>query len=91
MKTTNIKTQSWIIYADLECLLEKMSPYINPEPLSYNNSEKSSTAKINEHTLSGYSLFMHCLFNTTENKLDCYEGKVVWEIFIGISESIQQK
>ena len=52
-----------------------MSPYINPESLSHNNSEKSSTAEINELTPSGYSLFMHCVFNTTENKLDCYGGK----------------
>ena len=57
-----------IIYADLECLLEKMS-------ICYNNSEESSTTEINKHTPSGYSLFTHCSFNKTKNKLDYYRGK----------------
>ena len=43
----------FIIYADLECLLEKIST-------CYNNHEESSTTKINKHTPSGYSLFTHC-------------------------------
>ena len=37
----------FIIYADLECLLEKMNT-------CHNNPEKSSTTKINKHTPSGY-------------------------------------
>ena len=41
----------------------------------YNNPEKSSTTKINKHTPSGYSLFTHCPFDTTKNKLDYYRGK----------------
>ena len=45
----------FIIYADLECLLEKMNP-------CHNNPEKSSTTKTNKHTPSGYSLFTHCSF-----------------------------
>ena len=52
----------FIIYADLECLLEKMST-------CYNNPEESSTTKINKHTPSGYSLFTHCSFDKTKNKL----------------------
>ena len=32
----------------------------------HNNPEKSSTTKINEHTPSGYSLFTHCSFDTTD-------------------------
>ena len=56
------------IYADLECLLEKMSTYIN-------NPNESSTTKINKHTPSGYSIFTHCSFNQTKNKLDYYRGK----------------
>ena len=43
----------FIIYADLESLLEKMNP-------CHNNPEKSSATKINKHTPSGYSLFIHC-------------------------------
>ena len=58
----------FIIYADLESLLEKMST-------CYNNPEKSSTTKINKHTSSSYSLFTHCLFGTTKNKLDYFRGK----------------
>ena len=40
-----------------------------------NNPEKSSTAKINKHTPSGYSLFTYCSFDLTKNKLDCYRDK----------------
>ena len=58
----------FIIYADLECLLEKMNT-------CHNNPEKSSTTKINKHTPSGYSLFTHCSFDRTKNKLDYYRGK----------------
>ena len=57
----------FIIYADLECLLEKMST-------CHNNPEKLTT-KINMHTPSGYSLFTNCSFHVTKNKLDCYRGK----------------
>ena len=41
----------------------------------HNNPKKSSTTKINEHTLSGYSLFTHYSFDTKKNKLDYYRGK----------------
>ena len=58
----------FIIYADLECLLEKMNT-------CYDNPEKSSTTKINKHSPSGYSLFTHCSFDATKNKLDYYRGK----------------
>ena len=58
----------FIIYADLESLLEKMN-------ICYDNPEKSSTNKINKHTPSGYSLFTHCSFNITKNKLDYYRGE----------------
>ena len=56
----------FIIHA--ECLLEKMNT-------CHNNPKKSSTTKINKHTPSGYSLFTHCSFDTTKNKLDYYRGK----------------
>ena len=41
----------------------------------YNNPEESSTTEINKHTPLGYSLFMHCSFDKTKNKLDYYRGK----------------
>ena len=53
----------FVIYADLECLLEKITT-------CYNNLEESSTTEINKHTPSGYSLFTHCSFDKTKNKLD---------------------
>ena len=56
---------SFVIYADLEYLLKKMKT-------CHNNPKKSSTTKINKHIPSGYSLFMHCSFDTTKNKLDYY-------------------
>ena len=58
----------FIIYADLECLLEKIST-------CHNNPEELSTTEINKHTSSGYSLFTHCSFDKTKNKLDYYRGK----------------
>ena len=57
----------FVIYADLKCLLEKMSS-------CHNNPEKSSTTKINKHIPSGYSLVT---FDTTKNKLDLIEVKIV--------------
>ena len=56
----------FIIYADLESLLEKMNT-------CHNNPEKST--KVNKHTPSDYSLFTHCSFDTTKNKLDYYRCK----------------
>ena len=57
----------FIIYADLECLLEKIST-------CYKNPEESSTTEINKRTPSGYSLFTNCSFDKTKNKLDYYRG-----------------
>ena len=57
----------FIIYADLECLLEKMST-------CQNNPNESSTTEINKHTPSGYSLFTHCSFDKTKNQLDYYRS-----------------
>ena len=49
----------FIIHADMEPLLEKIST-------CHNNPNKSSTIKINKHTPSGFSLFTHCSFNNTK-------------------------
>ena len=68
----------FIIYSDLESLLEKMSTCLN-------NPKKTSTTKINKDTSSGYSLFTHCLFDNTKNKLDYYRGHDCFK------KSIQQK
>ena len=58
----------FVIYADLECLLEKMST-------CQNNPNESSSTEINKHIPSGYSIFTHCSFDQTKNKLDHYRGK----------------
>ena len=58
----------FIIYADLECLLEKMST-------CQNNPNESSTTEINKHTPSSFSLFTHCSFDKSKSKLDYYRGK----------------
>ena len=47
----------FVIYTDLECLLEKMSTCIN-------NPKESS---INKHTPSRYSIFTHCSFDESKN------------------------
>ena len=57
----------FIIYADLECLLEKMSTCIN-------NPNESSTTKINKHTPSGYSIFTSCSFNQSKIGKDCMKN-----------------
>ena len=59
----------FIIYADLESLLEKMSIY-------HNNPKKSSTTKINKHTLSGYLFFAYCSFDATKVSLIIIEVKI---------------
>ena len=58
----------FFVYADLECLLEKMST-------GQNNPNETSTTEINKHVSSGYSLFTHCSFDKTKHKLDYYRGK----------------
>ena len=57
-----------IIYADLECLLEKMHS-------CQNNLQKSHTEKNTKHMPSGYSLFRNYSLDATKNKHDCYKGE----------------
>ena len=46
----------FVIYADLECLVEKMHS-------CQNNPEKFYTQKKIRHILSGYPLFTNCSFD----------------------------
>ena len=57
----------FLIYADLECLLEKMIT-------CQNIPNKSSTTKIDKHTPSGYSIFTSCSFDESKNKIHYYRG-----------------
>ena len=41
----------------------------------YSNPEESSTTKINKQTPSGYSIFTHCSFDKSKNKLNYYRGE----------------
>ena len=62
-----------IIFADLECLLEKMH--------SCQNNHEPFTEKKTKHTRSCSSLFTNYSFDKTKNKLDCYRGKDCMERF----------
>ena len=57
----------FVIYADLECLLEKMSICIN-------NPNESSTTKINKYIPSGHSIFTSYSFDESKNKSNYYRG-----------------
>ena len=58
----------FIIYADLECIIEKIDGYKN-------NPKNSSTTKVIEHIPSGLSMSTISLFGSIENKHDLYRGK----------------
>ena len=62
------------VYADFECLLEKMGT-------CYNNPKESSTTKVNKHNPSGYSIFTHCSFDKSKNKLKYYRGEDCMKAF----------
>ena len=65
---------SFIIYADLECLLEKIDA-------CHNNPEKSYTENKVWHKSSGYSLATCCSFDKTKTAWSYYRGKDCMEIF----------
>ena len=58
----------FIIYADLECIIEKIDG-------CKNNPENSSTTKVSEHIPSGFSMSTISLFRSIENKHDVYRDK----------------
>ena len=58
----------YIIYVDIEYLINKID-------WCANNLENSSTAKIGEHILSGYSLSTIWAFDDIENKDTIYPGE----------------
>ena len=51
---------SFVIYADLQCLIEKIDR-------CKNNPENSSTAKVSEHIPSGFSMSALSSFRRIEN------------------------
>ena len=74
---------SFVIYADLEPLLEKISA-------CHSNPKKSSTTKINKHTASGYSLFTCCSFGNTKNRLDYYRDQDCMKNFCKYLKNMQK-
>ena len=60
----------FIIYSDLECLIEKMD--------SCQNDFKKSTEKKAEHMPSGYSWITCCSFDTSKNE------QSLWKCFVKI-------
>ena len=59
---------SFIIYADLECVIQRIDGYKT-------NPENSSTTKVSEHIPSGFSMSTISWFRSIENKHGVYRGK----------------
>ena len=57
-----------IIYAHLECLIEKIDE-------CKNNPENSSATKLGEHIPSGFSMSTISSFRSIGNKHDVYRGR----------------
>ena len=68
------------IYADLECIIEKIDG-------CENNCENSSRTKVSRHIPSGFSMSTISLFRSIENKHDVYGGKDCMKNFC---ESLQE-
>ena len=64
----------YIIYTDLECLLEKIDA-------CQNNKEKSYTEKKAKHEPSGYSLVTCCSYDKLKNERKYYRAKDCMEMF----------
>ena len=58
----------FIIYVDLECIIEKIDG-------CKNNPENSSTTKLSEHIPSDFSMPTISLFKSIQNNHDVYRGK----------------
>ena len=65
---------SFVIYADLEFLIEKIDG-------CKNDSENSFTTKVDKHVLSGFSMSTISSFKNIENKHDVYRGKDCMKTF----------
>ena len=66
----------FIIYADLECIVEKIDG-------CKNNLENSSKTKVSEHIPSGFSMSTISSLKSIENNHDGYWGKDCMKTFCG--------
>ena len=64
----------FFIYADLECIIEKLDR-------CKNNPENLSTTKVSEHVPSGFSMSTISSFRCIKNKHDVYRGKYCMKKF----------
>ena len=64
----------FIIYANLECIIEKIDG-------CKKNPENSSTTKVSEHIPSGFSMYTISLFRSIEDKHDIYRRKNCMKTF----------
>ena len=65
----------FIIYADLECIIENIDG-------CKNNPKDSSTTKVREHIPSVFSMSTISLFQSIENKYDVYGDKDCMKKFL---------
>ena len=73
------KKAPFVIYSDLECLLEKTNN---------DDDENKQTTIANNHTSSAYSIYTQCSFHDNKNKLDYYRGKRLYrKIYRSIKRS----
>ena len=71
----------FIIYVDLECIIEKIDG-------CKNNSENSSATKVSKHIPSGFPMSTISSFRSIENKYDVYRGKDLSNLVNNLSEGI---
>ena len=64
----------FIIYADLECIIERIEG-------CKNSPKNSTTTKVSEHIPSSFSMSTISLFRSIENKHDVYRGKDCMKMF----------
>ena len=74
----------FIIYADLECLLQKIKS-------CQNSPEKSYTEKKAVHRPSGYSLITRCSFDKSKNERKYYRGNDCMKIFCSDLKELTKK
>ena len=65
----------FIIYAYLECMIEKIDG-------CKNNPENLSTTKVSKNVPSGFLMSTISSFKSIENKHDVYRGKDCMKIFV---------
>ena len=72
----------FVIYANLECLIEKIDRCIN-------SVEHLFTTKVGEPIPSGFSMSTISSFKNKENKHDVYRGQDCMKIFLNLLKSTQ--